>query len=45
MRLYPLVIGSGRLLAEDIVMSGQRFPQGIFNVIMSLFVRSSAYTV
>ena len=45
LRLYPLAIGTGRLLTEDIVMSGQRFPQGIFSVIMSLFVRISAYII
>ena len=45
LRLYPLAAWSGRLLAEDIVLSGQKFPQGILSVITALFVRISAYII
>ena len=35
MRLYPVVPGLGKLLAEDIVMSGQRFNKGIYVIIVA----------
>ena len=33
LRLYPVVAEVGKLLAEDIVMSGQRFSKGIYVII------------
>ena len=33
LRLYPVAAGAGKLLAEDIVMSGQRFSKGIYVII------------
>ena len=30
LRLYPLAAKVGKLLSEDVVMSGQRFPKGTY---------------
>jgi len=36
MRLYPVVARVGKLPSEDVVMSGQRFPKGIYVIIALL---------